>query len=214
MDFILRVTSLRTEDEDHAVIQAIRDLEWQNLPARHRYLPKHSGEYIPFFASGDWVEWDPVAWESFVPTEWWAGDEFDEYHLTVRGARILGSLTELTQEGKPNGVRPADTSDTSLRSLIIQKSQSSKGTTAMYSAFDAYFDLKSLLVYLVGVPRLTFDEFLNSVRVVLIDRGASTSYQPTEPETDAIYAAVPVEAVAVPVVNSASTTSVNLDSHQ
>lgn len=64
---------------------------------------------------------------------------------------------------------------------------------------------------LVGVPCPTIDEFLNSVRVFQMERRAFTSYQGKEPETTAIAAAVPFEAVDAPFVKSASTASIDLD---
>lgn len=89
----------------HAVIQAIRDLNWSKVPAIQRTFPEHAGGYNPVFSSGDWVRWYHFAWEAVVPSEWWASEESEEYHLTFLGAQFLGSLMDLPQEGKPDRIR-------------------------------------------------------------------------------------------------------------
>lgn len=80
-------------------------------------------------ASDNWLKWDPVAWEALVPTVCWMSDESVDDHLSVRGAHLLGSLTDLHQEGKLDEVRQAGSHDVSPRLCAMKKSQSRKGTS-------------------------------------------------------------------------------------
>lgn len=71
------------------------------------------------FESDDWVKCDTVAWEAELSSEWCASEKCDDVHITCRGARILWSLTDLPQEGKSDGIRPADAAVTVTRALVI-----------------------------------------------------------------------------------------------
>lgn len=69
--------------------------------------------------------------------------ESEEDHLAFLGSRLLGSLTDLPQEGKPYGVVTASSSAPASRTVVMERVQQGNGTTAMYSAFDSEPEFRS-----------------------------------------------------------------------
>lgn len=74
----------------------------------------------------------------------------------------------------------------------MSRAQARKGTTALYSAFDADSELKSLVFVLVGVERPKFEEFLRSIRGVLMDGLAANIVTVSDAAAAATAAAVPI----------------------
>lgn len=112
----------------------------------------------------------------------------------------MGYLTDLTQEGKHDSISPDGPSATDHRALVMAKVQSRKGTTKLYSLLDVDPELDSLVVELLGVERPSFDEFLRSVRVFMMERRDSINVPVIETETAEIDATVLLEALVTLVV--------------
>lgn len=123
---------------------------------------------------------------------------------------MLGSLTGLTQEGKPNGIRPVGPSDSTPRTVFIPRVHTPKGATELYSAFDADPDLKSLVVDLVGVERPKYKESQRFILGVLLELRAANRVTLSEPAIAETTSDVPIGALVDPVVASTSTASVDL----
>lgn len=87
--FIFGSTSEETLANAELLVRTIKGLDWLPVPAADRNFPDNTGEYTPVYDGGDWVKWDPVAWEAGTVLDGYRGeDDMRCDHQAVRGPRL------------------------------------------------------------------------------------------------------------------------------